>query len=237
MIHKADYIHNERQYMTEQDFPKNEYIKLKQLGLKVGKFSNVTLGKDDVQYYLIGTNDITHDGIITLSNPEASIKEKGSSKGVLKYMLKKGDIVFPHSSRLKSIGVMTGEQAIPYVGHHGLMRISCGENNLEMAFLIRDYLQLNDTKKYILDKSLDNKSKITIETLENLPIPMIEENICGYQKPSMDISKTIRMLNNLRKELILKKEILMINAFSGDYNKNKKIAKELEKILSTLENI
>ena len=237
MTHEVESIQSKRKCMTELDFPENQYMKLKQLGPKVGKFSNVTLGKDDVQYYLIGTNDITPDGIIELSKPEASIKEKGSSKGVLKYMLKKGDIVFPHSSRLKSIGVMTGEQAIPYVGHHGLIRISCGENNLEMAFLIRDYLQLSDTKKYIFDESSKNKSKITIETLENLPIPMMEDNICDYQKPSMDISKIIRMLNKLKTELALKREILMQNAFSGDYNKNSKIEKDLEEILSTLEKI
>ncbi len=150
------------------------YMTLPELDVSVGKFSNVTLGKDEVDYVLISTKNISESGTIAISNLEQEVKHIGSKSGVSKYAVKKGDIIFPFRGRAKTMAVVTEESVIPMVGHHGLMKISCGEENLDLAFFIRDYLQKSGILKH------PAKSDISVEFLNNIGFPIATKELEGY---------------------------------------------------------
>ncbi len=150
------------------------YMTLPELDVSVGKFSNVTLGKDEVDYILINTKNISESGTIAIPNLKQEIKHIGSKSGIAKYAVKKGDVIFSFRGRAKAMAVVTEESAIPMVGHHGLMKISCGEENLDLAFFIRDFLQKSGILKH------PAKSDISIEFLNNIGFPIASKEIHGY---------------------------------------------------------
>ena len=105
---------------------------------------------------------------------------------------------------------MTEETEIPYVGHHGLLRISCGKDNLDLAFYIKDYLLLSNIRKTI------PKSGITIDFLKGLLIPTNTKDLKGYMKNSIKINRLQNMLNKLNTHLLSNKSKILINAFTKD---------------------
>ncbi len=219
-----------------RDYRTNKFTTLEKLNLPISKFNNLKFGKnDEVNYYLITTSDITEEGTIILGNPEGSLKQTGGKKGVAKYKINKGDILFPQIGRLRSVGVMVDESSVPYVGNHGLMRIACGADNLDMAFLIKDYLQLSSVGKFIA------KSKITIDILKKLPIPIVGNKICGYMEPSIKIKQCKKETRKLQMELGMMEEKLQLNAFQGNHDANRKIndaiKNALKNVMDTLKKV
>lgn len=158
-------------------FRKNQekiYMTLPEMNVSVSKFSNVTLGKDEVDYMLISTKNISERGTITISTLEQEIKHTGNKSGVSKYAVKKGDIIFPFRGRAKAMAVVSEESEIPMVGHHGLMKISCGEENLDLAFFIRDFLQKSGILKH------PERSDISVEFLNSIGFPISTKELDGY---------------------------------------------------------
>ena len=166
-------------------------------GIDINRFSNVTIGKDEVEYMLVNAKDMTEEGTISIHDETKSHRRRGSIKGVKKYELHIGDVVFPQKRRFKSIGVMMIATKVPYVGHHGLMRVSCGEDNLDLAFFIREYLLLESVSDYIA-KCFDNQEKL-IDIIGRLPIPKrLLNNIDGYSVRALNIKYIEKELAQLQ---------------------------------------
>lgn len=205
------------------------YMTLPELNISVSKFSNVTLGKDEVDYILVNTKNITKEGILFTSN--RNLKHIGSKAGVLRYAIKKGDIIFPFRSRTHAIAVVTKTNRLPMVGHHGLMKISCGEENLDLAFFIKDFLQISGRFRFMKEEN------ISIDFLNSIKFPIATKELNGYADAILsliDIKKTIYLF-----ELSLKSDNLNIftNAIQEKHqaniaisNVNKKYLKEIKQI-------
>ena len=201
---------------------------LEELVQSIEKFSNSTLGKETVEYYLIGTKHLADDGSISISTDDVK-KNIGNAKSIQKYRLNKGDIIIPHRGHFKSIGVMTKETDIPYVGHHGLLRISCGGDNLDLAFYIKDYLLLSNIRETI------PKSGLTIDFLKKLLIPTNTKDLKGYMENSIKINRTQEVLAQLNTHLMSNKHKILINAFTKNVDANSKNNVAINNILGNTE--
>lgn len=206
---------------------KRNTAKLDELAKSIEKFSNVTLGNDSIDYYLIGTKNLSYDGTIAISETD-KVVYSGNASTIGKHTIKKGDIVFPYRGRFKSIGVMTSDPEVPYVGHHGLMRISCGEDNLDLAFFIKDYLEQSGAKETVPKKG------ITIDYLKNLIIPTRTKNLAGYRDSSIEIRCAEKIAIELVHALMSSKKKIILNGFAGDDDANKKIYQVAKEIKSDM---
>ncbi len=196
----------------------NEFSTLGDLDFPITKFSNVTLGNDKIEYGLIGARDITPEGVILFNESSKSLKYTGSKKGVEKYKINKGDIILTHTGRtFRSPGVVTEEPTLPYVGHHGLMKISCGADNLELAFLIKDYISRFNISSYTKDKIS------AIDVLEKIPIPIIDGKLLYYKDPAMKFRACRAKARRLDKILEVLTRTLLNNGLKGDRDTNKKL--------------
>lgn len=196
----------------------NEFTTLGDLGFPITKFSNVTLGNDKIEYGLIGARDITPEGVILFNESSKSLKYTGSKKGVEKYKINKGDIILTHTGRsFRSTGVVTEEPTLPYVGHHGLMKISCGADNFELAFFIKDYISRFNMSSYIKDKIS------AIDVLEKIPIPIIDGKVLYYKDPAMKFRACRAKARRLDKILEVLTRTLLDNGLKGDRDTNKKL--------------
>ncbi len=198
-----------------------------ELAQSIEKFSNITLGTDSINYYLIGTKNLAYDGTIAISDSDKVI-HRGNASTIDKHTIKKGDVVFPYRGRFKSIGVMTSDSEIPYVGHHGMMRISCGEENLDLAFFIKDYLLLSKTRVTV------PKSGITIDYLMNLIIPTKTKELPGYMNSSIEIRRTEEQIKKLTFDLMSSKRKIIVNGFAGKHDANKDIREVTKEITSDI---
>ena len=198
-----------------------------ELAQSVEKFSNVTLGTDDIDYYLIGTKNLAYDGTIAISDRDKVI-HRGNASTIDKHTIKKGDVIFPYRGRFKSIGVMTSDSKIPYVGHHGMMRISCGEDNLDLAFFIKDYLEQSGARKTV------PKTGITIDYLKKLVIPTRTKKLAGYMNSSIEIRRAEEQIKKLTLDLTSSKRKIVLNGFTGNHDANKDIYKVSKEITNSI---
>jgi len=232
-MHEIDYdLVNRLEKELTRNYQTDKFTTLGELGVTVSKFNNIQTGKNDgVNYYLLSTSDISEDGTIILHNPQESLRDNGGTKNITKYQLHKGDIIFPQIGRFKSVGVLIDKPSIPYLGNHGLIRISCGEDRLDMAFMIKDYLQLSSVSEIIL------KTKITVDLIKILPIPLIDDNIFSYKDPSIRIKQCKEAILELQTELQLTENKLLLNAFQGKHSDNKEISTSVEELLTSLSSV
>ena len=210
-------------YMVKDLF-KGKAATLKDLGCSVEKFSNVTLGNDEIEYALIGAKKINRSGILDLSVSKSMIRHRGSQKGAQKYSIKKGDIVFSDSKKFKYIGVATSDPEIPAVGNHSLMRISCG-GNLDLAFALKDYLQ------YIGKNSELFENGVTVKALETLEF-FFDANMTfdGYMEISIKVKKWNEQARELAKKLDILENDLFVHTLRNGSAENEIPKEYIEKI-------
>lgn len=212
-----------------EEYNADKFITLGDLDVMITKFSNVTLGTNDVKYALISTQNIEPEGTVNLLASNVSMRDSGSLKGIEKYKVHKGDIVFPHNSLSFNVaGVVMQEPAFPCVGNHGMMKISCGADNLDLAFMIKDYLQLSAVGRFV------STAKITVPILEMLPIPIVNGQIFNYQEPSIKIKRCKAKVKEIESALILVEEKLQLNAFKGEHDANKDLTNNINSALAYL---
>ena len=126
---------------------------------------------------------------------------------------------------------MEKETKIPYIGYHGLMRISCGKNKLDLAFFIRDYLLSAPISDFIRE-SFDNGESL-FDVIQILPIPeWALRSIIGYQTTALNIKKAEKELAELliRFRLLTKKNHTFIQDRSELKKGSDKIFKGLKNI-------
>ncbi len=206
---------------------RNNTASVGDLAQSIEKFSNVTLGTDSIDYYLIGTKNLAYDGTIVISVSDEVI-HRGNASTIDKHTIKKGDVIFPYRGRFKSIGVMTSDSKIPYVGHHGMMRISCGEDNLDLAFFIKDYLEQSGARKTV------PKTGITIDYLKKLVIPTRTKKLAGYMNSSIEIRRAEEQIKKLTLDLTSSKRKIVLNGFTGNHDANKDIYKVSKEITNSI---
>ena len=205
------------------------YMTLPELGILVRKFSNVTLGKDKVKYGIINAKEISNDGI----NYDAShrMREKGSKRGVLKYAIRKGDIIFPYRGRLKSMSVVTENTiTLPLVGHHGLMQISCGYDNLDLAYFIKDYLQMSSEVEMAISSSITS-SGITVNFLNSIKFPISSKELIGYKDASINTRIMLKVLREAKQSLDPVITSILQNAIQQNNDGNTAIAAAEKKFI------
>ncbi len=200
---------------------------VEELAQSTGKFSNISLGTDSIDYYLIGTKNLAYDGMITISDSDKIIN-RGNASTIDKHTIKKGDVVFPYRGRFNSIGVMTSNTEIPYVGHHGLMRISCGEDNLDLAFFIKDYLEQSGVSKTV------PKTGITIDYLKTLLIPTKAKELAGYMDSSIELRRAEEFIKKLTLDLMSSKRKIVLNGFAENHDANKDIYEATKEITNDI---
>lgn len=212
------------QYGTEN------FIRLEDIiGVEVSRFSNVTLGNDEVKYQLINTRDVASDGSISVVDKKESLKTRGTQKVIEKYTIKKGDIIFPLKRSFKSIGVMTSNPDIPYVGHHGLIRISCGEDNLDLAFFLKDYLMYSPVMDIVSLKS-DAGNKL-MDIIKIIPVPCIEGSIVSYKDTVVNLKLSTLKARDLQNSLTLLTEKYHASAVNS---RNTSIDNKMDSILAKI---
>jgi len=231
MQEKIEDLFEELENKLIKEYGNVEFITMEEIpNVSVTRFSNVTLGKEDVQYQLVNTKDITEESIVRTSFTSQTLKHQGSKKGVEKYRLKKGDVIFPQKRRFKTIGVMISNTNVPYVGHHGLMKISCG-NNLDLAFFIKDYLQLDPIKEFIA-LSMDNGGNL-LTVIKMLPLPRWAlTTLAGYSPISLKLEEVVKELNILQNNMSVLRE--KNHMYSEQRNKHEKAVSSILNTLKTL---
>ena len=214
-----------------RDDQKEVYMTLPELGVSVNKFSNVTLGKDEVDYMLINTKNISENGTISISDAKPPLKHIGSKKGVAKYAIKRGDIILPFRGRIKSIAVVIEDSAIPVVGHHGLMKISCGEDNMDLAFFIKDFLEMSRIG------GGDTGSSISVDLLNSIKFPIASKKLPGYKDASINAKNMIQLLSHAPLSLKRIQVDILQNAIQQNNAANMAIAEEEIKFIKAFRNL
>jgi len=168
--------------ILEKHMPSTKIVTLSELVQSVSKVSNVRVreNRSVSDYYDLGIDAIDVNGILTIPD-ELKEYAPANESAIKSQSLHAGDLIFGYRGKMGKVGLVAEEFTTPVVTNSGMMRITFTEDRIEETpRYVQTYLQSQLIRTY-LNTTLDEKKKLSVETLLELPIPYFE-GMAGISK-------------------------------------------------------